>query len=151
MEAVEQTRLPMPYAKLLELAQAHISEAYTALLTDADRTRYLPIYLERFLTDTGYTVSGMTREVLLGRLVDDMARYSVLTAYLEDPKVEEININAWDDIAVTYTDGRTVKPEAHFESPQQAVDTVKRLLRNSGAVIDDASPISMGHLTAAFG
>ena len=148
MEAVEQTRLPMPYAKLLELAQAHISEAYTALLTDADRTRYLPIYLERFLTDTGYTVSGMTREALLGRLVDDMARYSVLTAYLEDPKVEEINVNAWDDIAVTYTDGRTVKPEAHFESPRQATDTVKRLLRNSGAVIDDASPISMGHLNS---
>ena len=74
MDTVEQTRLPMPYAKLLELAQAHISEAYTALLTDADRTRYLPIYLERFLTDTGYTVSGMTREALLGRLVDDMAR-----------------------------------------------------------------------------
>ena len=136
------------YLRLLGIVQEQISKNYSALLTNQARNRYLPVYLEKYIRDNGYTVNGMPTEQVLKKLYDDMVRYSILTAYLDDPTVEEINVNAWDDVAVTYMNGQTVKLKEHFYSPGQAVDTVKRLLQNSGMVIDNASPISMGHLNS---
>lgn len=46
-----------------------------------------------------------------------------------------------------YSDGRTVKLEEHFESPQHAVNVVRRMLHISGMVLDNASPIVLGHLS----
>ena len=54
--------------------------------------------------------------------------------------------NGWDDIAVTYTDGHIEKAKEHFYNPQHAVDVVKRLLHHSGMIIDNATPMSQGHL-----
>jgi pilus assembly protein CpaF len=75
-----------------------------------------------------------------------MAEYSVLTKYLGREDIEEININGWNDIAITYTDGHIEKATEHFYSPQHAIDVVKRLLHHSGMIIDNATPISQGHL-----
>ena len=75
-----------------------------------------------------------------------MAEYSILTKYLGKSNIEEININGWDDVAITYTDGNIKKVEEHFYSPQQAVDIIKRLLHHSNMIIDNATPMSQGHL-----
>lgn len=50
------------------------------------------------------------------------------------------------DVAITYTDGSIKKVDEHFYSPQHAVDIVKRLLHHSGMIIDNATPMSQGHL-----
>ncbi len=55
-------------------------------------------------------------------------------------------LNGWDDVAITYTDGNIKKVDEHFYSPQHAVDIVKRLLHHSGMIIDNATPMSQGHL-----
>lgn len=75
-----------------------------------------------------------------------MAEYSLLTPYLGSPDLEEINVNGWDDIALTKLDGSIVKLREHFHSPQHAVDIIKRLLHHSGMIIDNATPMSQGHL-----
>jgi pilus assembly protein CpaF len=75
-----------------------------------------------------------------------MAEYSILTKYLGSPYLEEININSWNDIALTYLDGSIVKIKEHFYSPQHAVDIIKRLLHHSGMIIDNATPMAQGHL-----
>lgn len=75
-----------------------------------------------------------------------MAEYSVLTPFLGSPDLEEINVNGWDDIALTYLDGSIVKLKDHFHSPQHAVDIIKRLLHHSGMIIDNATPTAQGHL-----
>lgn len=67
-------------------------------------------------------------------------------ANVKNISFEEININAWNDIAITYTSGRTVKAKEHFYSPSHAVDIVKRLLHHSGMIIDNSTPMSQGHL-----
>ena len=69
-----------------------------------------------------------------------MAEYSILTKHLADPDLEEININGWDDVALTHLDGRIEKAEEHFFSPQHAIDVVKKLLHHSGMIIDNAAP-----------
>lgn len=76
----------------------------------------------------------------------EMAEYSVLTPFLGSPDLEEINVNGWDDIALTYLDGSIVKLKDHFHSPQHAVDIIKRLLHHSGMIIDNATPTAQGHL-----
>jgi len=79
-------------------------------------------------------------------LYGEMAEYSVLTQYLGRDDIEEINVNGWDDIAITYVDGHIEKSAEHFYSPQHAIDIVKRLLHHSGMIIDNATPMSQGHL-----
>jgi pilus assembly protein CpaF len=48
---------------------------------------------------------------------------------------------------VQYSDGRTVKLEERFESPEHAVNVIRRMLHASGMVMDNASPIVLGHLS----
>ena len=79
-----------------------------------------------------------------------MGNYHARCGAGENPKITSKDylslFNGWDDIAVTYTDGHIEKAVEHFYSPQHAIDIVKRLLHHSGMIIDNATPISQGHL-----
>lgn len=132
------------FVELLSNVQQYISSRYSAALT-GDQSQ-LSSYIEKFIRDNDYEVEGLNREKLIQKLFSEMAEYSILTPFLGKDNIEEININAWDDIAVTYTNGKIVKIKEHFYSPQHAVDIVKRLLHHSGMIIDNASPMSQGHL-----
>ena len=101
---------------VLGKVQQHISEKYSASLTNKDKLSQLKSYIEKYLRDTEYTVEGMTLTELTDRLYSEMAEYSILTKYLENEDLEELNINAWNDVAITYTDGRIEKVNEHFYS-----------------------------------
>lgn len=131
---------------LLSLTQEHISAHYAAVLTDRKKLTQLKAYIEKYLLDMNHSVDGYTQECLIDAIYCEMAEYSVLTKYLGSPELEEININAWNDIALTYLDGSIIKIGEHFHSPQHAVDIIKRLLHHSGMIIDNATPMAQGHL-----
>lgn len=131
---------------LLKLTQEYIAGNYASALIDSSKHAELKAYIAKYLYDTGYTVTGYSSTQLVERLFTEMAEYSILTKYLSDPNIEEININGWDDVALTYLNGRIVKLKEHFFSPQHAIDIVKKLLQHSGMVIDNATPIAQGHL-----
>ena len=134
------------FVPLLNLVQQYISGRYSAALTEEDKQNQLRSYIEKYLRDTEYTVEKLSMAQLTDKLYSEMAEYSVLTPFLGKDNIEEINVNAWNDIAVTYTNGKIVKLKGHFFSPAHAVDIVKRLLHHSGMIIDNASPMSQGHL-----
>ena len=134
------------FVTLLFMVQEHISSKYAATLTDTTKLSQLKSYIEKYLRDTAYSVEGMTDEKLCDKIYSEMAEYSILTPFLGRDNVEEININAWNDIAITYTNGKIEKVKEHFYSPTHATDIVKRLLHHSGMIIDNASPMSQGHL-----
>ena len=131
---------------LLQMAQEYISHNYASALSDRNKVDQLRSYIEKYLHDTGYTVDGLTTEDLSKKLFSEMAEYSILTPYLGKDSIEEINVNGWDDICVTYTSGHMLKLQEHFYSPEHAVDIVKRLLHHSGMIIDNATPMAQGHL-----
>ena len=131
---------------LVNLAQSYIAKNYAMALIDKNKTEELRAYIVKYLYDTGYSVCGYDGKALADRLFAEMAEYSILTEYLKDPTLEEININGWDDVALTHLDGRIEKAKEHFFSPGHAIDIVKKLLSHSGMVIDNASPIAQGHL-----
>ena len=134
------------FVTLLSMVQEHISSKYAATLTDTTKLSQLKSYIEKYLRDTAYSVEGMTDEKLCDKIYSEMAEYSILTPFLGRDNVEEIDINAWNDIAITYTNGKIEKVKEHFYSPTHATDIVKRLLHHSGMIIDNASPMSQGHL-----
>ena len=131
---------------LLTLTQEYISEHYSAALTDKEKLSQLKSYIEKYLRDGNYSVEGYILNELVDRIYSEMAEYSILTKYLSSPYLEEININSWNDIALTYLDGSIVKINEHFYSPQHAVDIIKRLLHHRGMIIDNATPMAQGHL-----
>ncbi len=131
---------------LLKLTQEYIAGNYAAALIDSSKHTELKAYIAKYLYDTGYSVTGYSSSQLVERLFTEMAEYSILTSYLSNPNIEELNINGWDDVALTYLDGRIEKLKEHFFSPQHAIDIVKKLLQHSGMIIDNATPIAQGHL-----
>lgn len=131
---------------LTNLTQSYISKNYAAALIDKTKSAELRAYIAKYLYDTGYTADGYNQKELTERLYSEMAEYSILTKYLCDPDIEEININGWDDIALTHLDGQIEKTKEHFFSPGHATDIVKKLLQHSGMIIDNATPIAQGHL-----
>ncbi len=131
---------------LLRKCQEYIAGKYASALTNKSKREELKNYIAKYLYDTNYKVSGYDEEQLVERLFIEMADYSVLTQYLTHPQIEEININGWDDIAITYLDGRIEKTKECFFSPGHATDIVKKLLKHSGMIIDNAKPVSQGHL-----
>ena len=131
---------------LLKMTQEYISSHYATVLTDETKLPQLKAYIDKYLRDSDFVVEGMTEKEIIDRLYREMAQYSILTPYLGSPELEEININGWDDIALTLLDGTIVKLKEHFHSPQHAVDIIKRLLHHSGMIIDNATPMSQGHL-----
>lgn len=133
------------FISLLSGAQRHISALYSEAVSDKDKTVQLRAYIEKYLRDKGFTEETELK-LLIDRIYSEMAEYSVLTKYLGRKDIEEVNLNGWDDIAVTYRDGRTEKAKEHFLSPKHAEDIVKRLLHHSGMIIDNACPIAQGHL-----
>ena len=131
---------------VLNETQRYISKTYAQALTDENKREDLRYYIEKFVMDHGYIVDGFTDEQLVNRLFSEMVEYSVLTPYLGNPDLEEINVNSWDDVTLTWSDGRMEKLKEHFHNPGHAVDIVKRLLHHSGMIIDNATPLAQGHL-----
>lgn len=137
------------FSDVLHSVQQFLSENYTALLQEgserqnADRLKQ---YIRKYLTDNAVSVEYLSRGELTEKLYSEMAEYSYLMPYLRDKTVEELNINAWNDIEVLYSSGDFKKLSEHFSSPDHALQIVRRMLHASGVVLDHASPIALASI-----
>ena len=100
--------------EVLSLTQKHISKYYATALTDESKREELKNYIEKFVLDGGYLVDGMNDTQLIDRLYSEMVEYSILTPFLGASDLDEINVNAWDDVTLTYSDGHMEKLAEHF-------------------------------------
>lgn len=137
------------FSTVLAEVQEHISENYSTLLTEGgdDAKAQLKRYIAKFVQDHRIAVKDMTGDKLVDALYTEMAEFGFLTKYIFGTGIEEIDINSWRDIEVQYSDGRTAKLDEQFESPEHAVNVIRRMLHISGMVLDNASPIVLGHLS----
>ena len=99
------------------------------------------------MQDYRIAVKGMDRQELVDTIYTEMAEFSFLTKYVFGTGIEEIDINSWRDIEVQYFGGVTKKLTERFESPQHAINVIRRMLHTSGMVLDNASPAVLGHLS----
>lgn len=132
--------------QLLPEVQEAMAENYAETMSDPTKHKSLKPYIEKYVREKGYAVKNLNTNQVVNRLYREMVEYSILTPFLVDTELEEININAWNDIAITDLHGNITKTKEHFHSPQHAIDIVKKLLHQSGMVIDDSTPMAQGHL-----
>lgn len=131
---------------VVSATQEFISARYSSLLYDSQQKEQIKPYIENFIYAQKFEVEGLTSVELTELIYKELAEFSILTPYLGADDLEEININAWNDIALTYLDGSIHKATEHFSSPTHALTIVRRLLEFSDATIDDSSPMAQGHL-----
>ncbi|KUO66655.1 MAG: type II secretion system protein E [Gracilibacter sp. BRH_c7a] len=138
------------FGPVLHEVQEYISSKYAALIIDGG-TEEVKIQIKRYITkyvqDYRIAVAGMFQEQLVNALYTEMAEFSFLTKYIFGAGIEEIDVNAWNDIEVQYSSGITKKLHEHFDSPEHAINVVRRMLHVSGMVLDNASPAILGHLS----
>lgn len=138
-----------PFPEILKEVQEHMTKNYAAILKNDSDISYelVKSYIQKYLEDNLLCVEGMEQEELCELIYGEMTGFSFLTKYLYRDDVEEININQWKDVKVTYSDGAILPCKEHFNSPQHAVDVIRRMLHNSGMIFDSAQTIVVGHLS----
>ncbi len=136
------------FPSLLKEVQEYMSEKYTIMISQDkhQQKEQLMLFISKYLRDTSIKVDGIDFDELVEKLYQEMAEYSILTRFLFSTGVEEININSWKDVKVTWSSGRTETLHEHFTSPQHALDVIRRLLHKSGMILDFARPVVRGHL-----
>ncbi len=138
------------FRDVLAKVQEYISGKYAlALISEnEDEVSYkIKSYIEHYLIEHDLGVKNLSREKLIDKLYVEMVEFSILTDYLENPDVEEININSYDHIVVTYNDGKKLQLDEKFLSQRHATDIIAKLLRKSGMTIDISTPTIVGHLS----
>ena len=134
---------------VLQDVQEYISGKYSTLLTgdgNEDAKSQIKRYITKYLQDRRIAVKGYTAGQLADALYTEMAEFGFLTKYIFGTGIEEINVNSWRDVEVLYSTGEMVKLEEHFDSPDHAVNVIRRMLHVSGMVLDNASHAVLGHL-----
>lgn len=137
------------FQEILQEVQAYMSGKYALLIgEDGERQKQqVKAYISKYLLDYALAAEDLSHEQLVDQLYSEMAEYSFLTQYLYRNDIEEININSWQDIKVTYSNGEILPTREKFSSPIHAVDVIRRLLHKSGMILDHAQPIVVGHLS----
>lgn len=132
------------YQKLLEnvrtvIAEKHSNELSSAL-GSADAAKTLKTLILKYCVQE-LAGNEFDREKLVERIYQDMAGLGVLTDYLYDPNVEEINVNGYNVIEINYPDHvRYLYDQEAFPTPTAALDIVKRMGRMGGMILDSQMP-----------
>ncbi|MGB4660144.1 MAG: CpaF/VirB11 family protein [Mobilitalea sp.] len=138
------------FQTVLKEVQEYIASNYSVLITNQEldyAKEQMKRYIGKYVMDKRIAVQGMDGQELIDALYTEMAEYGFLTKYIFGKGIEEIDINSWQDIEVQYSDGRNVKLEEHFDSPEHAINVIRRMLHVSGMVLDNSSPAVLGHLS----
>lgn len=136
------------FDEVLKEMQAYLSSKYATIFSNhpSEQKRQITAYITQYLSDHRLHVLGLTLDQLVNRLYAEMVEYSFLTRYLFDHDVEEININSYNDVKISYTNGSIIPADEQFSSPEHAVNVIRRLLHQSGMILDYSQPIVRGHL-----
>ncbi|PKM71715.1 MAG: CpaF family protein [Firmicutes bacterium HGW-Firmicutes-16] len=132
------------YLALLEKIRATIAERHSKELAAALDSRaaaktlkaLILQYCVEFLAGTGFE-----QETLVEKIYLDMAGLGLLTEYLQDESVEEINLNGYDTVEIIYPDRtKFLYGTEAFPTPTAALDIVKRMVRMGGMILDAQAP-----------
>ena len=141
----------MTYEDILDDVQKYCTANHADTLsgeTDPEQAKkLLKEFILQYLIKCSYGVEGMSSAELCENLYEDMAGFSFLQKNGFTGKVwRKLNINAYNDIEVITSGGRSMKIPEKFQSPQHAIDVIRRLLSTCGMVIDDTMPSVIGYL-----
>lgn len=121
------------------ISHNHSAELIDVLYSQEARDK-LKNLIVRYLNQNRISVSSCSNiSELADRIYEDMAGFGILTKYLSDEEVEEININSWNGIEVIYPDRVEILEET-FISPDDCMDKIKKMVWLGGSIIDGSNP-----------
>lgn len=85
-------------------------------------------------------LAGPTRAALRARIVREVSGLGPLEGLLEDPRVQEVMVNGFDQVFVE-RDGRVEPVEVSFEDTAHLRNTIERILAPLGRRVDELSPM----------
>ncbi len=119
---------------------ANHAQELSAALDDEAAANALKSLIMKYATEY-MAGKDYNRDALVERIYEDMAGLGVLTKYLYDPTVEEININDYRNIEIIRPDSTEyLFDENAFSSPAAELDIVKRMVRMGGMLLDAQTP-----------
>lgn len=142
------------FIEVFQEVQSYISTNFATLISneeEEDTKELMKNQIRKYLSDHHLVAKGMTIEETIEKLLGEMTEFSILNQYLDPNRtdIEEININAWNDIKVSYSNGKIERVKEHFFSPEHCENTLRRLLnRESKMILDKSRPIVRGHLSS---
>lgn len=143
-KSTDQTSSDLTYEDILERTREHVSSEYSeelsSVITNPEASDIVHRLIGDYIKESEIKLDGYNIEQLTKKLFDDMVGFGFLDQYIHNEGVEEINGNSWRDIEIV-TMGKYRKLKTHFETPQRAVDTVKKMARLGNMILDNQTPI----------
>ena len=98
------SRENLTYDQILEDVQKYCTSNHADKLStegnQEEARKLLREFIGQYVLSRSYHIEGMTTEELCDTLYEDMAGISFLKKWIYKPGIEEVNINAYDDIEV---------------------------------------------------
>lgn len=138
------------YEAMLEQVRASISQNHAETLaqsiTEKDAADSVRRLISEYTAERHLHIDGLSMQQLADRLYGDMAGLGFLDRYISDPDIEEINGNSWRDIEIVTRTGWRKIPEC-FLSSRHAEDTLRKMVRLGGLILDATNPIVDSYIT----
>lgn len=141
----------LPYENVLREVRDHFAKKYAHLfvkfINDDGAEKKVTQIITKYINDNGIRAEGIADTAeLVKRLYNDYSKFGIITEYINDPTVEEINCNSYDDVEIVRQDGYEKLP-AGYASPGQFIDYVKKIMSIAGITLDESNPIGDGYIT----
>lgn len=138
------------YETMLEQVRAFVAQSHAETLaqsiTEVSAAEFVKRLIGEYVASHHLHMDGLSMQQLSEKLYGDMAGFGFLDRYIADPDIEEINGNSWQDIEIVTRTGWRKIPE-RFLSPQHAEDTLRKMVRLGGLVLDGTNPIVDSYIT----
>jgi len=122
------------------ISASHSTELAQVLYSDQSEMKLKSLII-RYLNSERLVAKGTANiSELCDKIYNDMAGMGLLTEYLKDGEVEEININSYNGIWVIYKDRKVLIPHT-FNSPEECATIVRKMSRFGNVILDGSKPI----------
>lgn len=122
------------------IAKEHSTELAQVLYSAVAEDRLKDLIMQH-LNDEHMVAKGISNiSELVDKIYNDMAGMGLLSSYLKDEAVEEINVNGYNGIWVLYRDKKIRLPYT-FGSPEDCSTIVRKMSRFGSVILDGSKPI----------
>jgi len=133
------------YSDILDKLQRIISKNHSTelaqVLYSEEAEGKLKNLIVQYLNSERMVAKGIQNiSELVDMVYNDMAGMGILSEYLKDSEVEEINVNGYNGIWVLYKD-KKVRLPVTFGSPEACSNIAKKMSRFGNVILDGSKPI----------
>lgn len=126
---------------VLDEVRRRLSEsASTASLSDAALRVRVEMELAGVIAEPEFQILGVATEQIRSSVINEILGFGLLQDLLDDPEISEIMVNGANNVFVE-SHGVVTKLERTFDSEDQLIAVINRMVRSTGRRVDQTSPM----------